>query len=469
MKIFKKWKLSNKLAFTYGFVFLITFATINFVIFRTIFVFGEKEANAQMSEVKEMVKNEINNMVELNKGEMENRKRTYQIAENILKKGFDTYIRIYNDDKIIVNSLDKNIPKFDYKKDIEKSKLEKIGDKVYSVYNLKLDFKGKEMYIQFIMDITRQYGFIKLLRKNMIIGELIGLLISILVGKYLSKSLLKPIKEITKNAKYITINDLSKRVYLSNKHDEIYELGKVLNEMISRLEESFKNQNKFISDASHELRTPLSVMQGYLEIIDGWGKNEKEVLDESIIALKEEVTNMKNLVEKLLFLAKGESGNIKLNKEKVMLNKLVEKVIRDTEIMVPDYKIINNINDEIEVEIDSNLIQQCMRGIIDNSIKYSQVDKKIEINSINKEGIAKISIKDNGIGMEKEELDKVFDRFYRIDESRTKDTGGTGLGLSIVKTIMDLHNGDIKIDSQMGNGTEITMIFKLDVNRDGGD
>lgn len=461
MRILKKWRLSNRLAFSYGFLFLITFASINFVIFRTIYTFTTNQMEKHIKIIKVKVENELKEMAELNKSEKENKKMAYKMAKNIFQKGFNIFIRIYDEDKLVLDTVEKNIPFFDHKIKLDTSVFKKVGNDFYSIVNMKLILKEKTMYIQFIMDIKTEFEFIKLLKRNMIVGELIGILISILVGKYLSKKVLEPVKEITENAKYITINNLSKRVYMSNTHDEMYELGKVINDMIERLENSFKNQNKFVSDASHELRTPLAVMQGYLDILDSWGKDEKDILDESVVALREEVKGMKNLVEKLLFLAKGQSGKIKLNKEKIMLNKLVKKVARDTEIIVPDYEIVDKINDEVEIEIDPNLIQQCMRGIIENSIKYNEENKRIEINLEKKENTVEISIKDNGIGMNEIELDKVFDRFYRVDESRTKDTGGTGLGLSIVKTIMDLHGGEIKIESQVKKGTKITMILPM--------
>lgn len=461
MKTLKKWKVSNRLAFTYGLLFLITFASINFVIFRTIYVESNNQIEGHMQKIKKIVQSELIEMAKLDKNENENENRiiAHMMAKKIFQKEFNTFIRIYNDEKLLLDTVEKNIPRVAYKINLDKSKIKKVGNRFYSIVNIKLTLKEKQIYVQFIMDIKKEIEFIKLLRRNMIVGELIGILVSILIGKYLSKSLLKPVTEITENTKYITINDLSKRVYLSNNHDEMYELGRVINDMIGRLENSFKNQNKFVSDASHELRTPLAVMQGYLDILDSWGKDEKDILDESVKALKDEVNSMKSLVEKLLFLAKGQSGKIKLNKEKIMLNKLVKKVARNTEIIVPEYEIMNKMNDEVEIEIDSNLIQQAMRGIIENSIKYTRENKKIEINLESKVKTVELSIKDNGIGMNEAELDKVFDRFYRIDESRTKDTGGTGLGLSIVKTIVDLHKGEIKIESQLKKGTKITMVL----------
>ena len=221
-----------------------------------------------------------------------------------------------------------------------------------------------------------------------------------------------------------------------------------------------EKQNKFVADASHELRTPLAVMQGYIDILDSWGKNDPKVLDESVLSMKNEVFSMKHLIEKLLFLARGESGKIKLNKSIIQLNHLIEKIVRDTEIITENHQILSDRNDELEIEVDEQLILQAIRALIDNSIKYTPENGEIIINSTNLAEVAKIEIIDNGIGVDKEDISKVFNRFYRVDESRNKKTGGNGLGLSIVKKIIELHNGSVKIESEKGKGTTITIFLR---------
>ena len=196
---------------------------------------------------------------------------------------------------------------------------------------------------------------------------------------------------------------------------------------------SFESQSKFVSDASHELRTPISVIQGYISLLDRWGKNDKEILQEAIDTIKNETSSMTNLIEKLLFLARGDSGTLKLEKESFCLNELIDEVIKESKIIAPDYYIINEKNESVTICADFRLIKQALRALIDNSIKYTPVKGEIKINSyLELENIA-ITIEDTGVGIPEEEIPKLFNRFYRVDEARSKKTGGTGLGLSHCK------------------------------------
>jgi len=168
---------------------------------------------------------------------------------------------------------------------------------------------------------------------------------------------------------------------------------------------------------------------------------------------------MTNLIEKLLFLARGDSRTLKLEKESFCLNALIDEVIKESKIIAPDYYIINEKNESVTIYADLRLIKQALRALIDNSIKYTPVKGEISINSYAElENIA-ITIEDTGLGIPEEEIPNLFNRFYRVDEARSKKTGGTGLGLAIVKQIIDIHNGNISINSEPEKGTKV--IIKL--------
>ncbi|MBZ4688736.1 MAG: putative two component sensor histidine kinase [Clostridiales bacterium] len=201
--------------------------------------------------------------------------------------------------------------------------------------------------------------------------------------------------------------------------------------MIDRLQSSFERQSQFVSDASHELWTPISIIQGYINLMDRWGKEDRDVLQESIDAIKNETSNMTELIEKLLFLARGGSGTQKLVKDEFWLNELINEVIKESRIVAPNRDISSKQNDSQRVYADRRLLKQMLRALVDNSIKFTSESGKIEINAINNGDNAKIIISDNGIGIPEEEIPLIFNRFYRVDKARARGTGGSGLGLSI--------------------------------------
>lgn len=269
--------------------------------------------------------------------------------------------------------------------------------------------------------------------------------------------MLRPIDNMTNTAKSISANHLDRRLDVIESHDELKELAETFNEMLDRLQKSYEQQKQFVSDASHELRTPIAVIQGYANMLNRWGKEDKAVLEESITAINSEALNMKDLVEKLLFLARADKQTQKLQKSEFYLNDLVEEIAKETKMIDNKHDFICERNDTVQIFADRALIKQALRIFIDNSIKYTPEGGTIKINSISNPNGLTISIEDTGIGIAKEDLPKVFHRFYRCDKSRTRNTGGTGLGLSIAKWIIDNHNGAIEIESTINQGTKITI------------
>jgi two-component system, OmpR family, sensor histidine kinase ArlS len=283
----------------------------------------------------------------------------------------------------------------------------------------------------------------------------LGLVLIAIVGSRIIKKLLSPIDTMTKLVKQISIDDLSQRLDVSGSKDELKDLAQTFNDMQDRLQSAVELQNQFVSDASHELRTPISVIQGYANLIDRWGKDDPKILEESILSIKSESEWMKNLVEKLLFLARSDKNTQRLEKNNFMLNEIIDEVFKETTMIDDNHKILNNMNDNIEISADRNLLKEAIRIFVDNSIKYTPAGGAITLNSVKDKNSAIITIKDTGIGISKDDLPHIFNRFYCVDKSRTKSSGGTGLGLGIAKWIIEHHNGSIKVSSQLNAGTEV--------------
>lgn len=313
--------------------------------------------------------------------------------------------------------------------------------------------------IQVAMNLGKEHMFLKALFFIMAGADLIGIVISLLAGYLVSRRMLYPIDRITRTAQNISAEKLNQRITVNQTNDELSRLAATFNEMIDRLQTAFEKQNQFVSDASHELRTPISVVQGYIGLIDRWGKEDKIVLQESIDAIKNETAGMSELIERLLFLARGDSCNQKLQKSEFSLNGLISEVSRESKLISEAHYVQFRITEEILLIADRKMLKQMLRALIDNSIKFTPAAGRICISAGKNKNAVGIAIKDTGIGIPQEEINHIFNRFYRVDKARSKETGGSGLGLSIVKWIVDAHNGSITADSTLGEGTCISIML----------
>lgn len=291
--------------------------------------------------------------------------------------------------------------------------------------------------------------------------NIIGLIIIIIIGSRASKKFLSPVETMTKTVKEISINALDKRLDVRGSKNELKDLAKTFNDMLDRIQKSVDQQNQFVSDASHELRTPISVIQGYVNLLNRWGKNDKEILEESILAIKSESENMKDLVEQLLFLARGDKNTQKIEKQNFMLNELIQEILKETKLIDSTHQIENEYSHKFEINADRKLIKEAIRIFVDNSIKYTPEGGTIKLDSYKKDDKAIITIGDTGTGISSEDLPYIFDRFYRADKSRTKTSGGTGLGLAIAKWIIDNHNGIVDVWSKPDIGTIIKITLPI--------
>ena len=244
------------------------------------------------------------------------------------------------------------------------------------------------------------------------------------------------------------------RIHNEENFIEFSILQKAFKNMLIRLKEQSQLQIDFVNNASHELKTPIFVIKGYVDMLNDWGKNDKEVLDEGLIVLKKEIQNMQELTEKLLFLAK--SKNLVVEKNNINLDNALKEVIDNLSFAYPKQKI-NYTSSEIFIESDIALLKLLFKNLIENAIKYGNNNPVNVV--LEKEKKIKVVIEDFGIGMSKEALPHIFDRFYREDEARNREIKSYGLGLSIVKEIITLLDIDIQVESQIDKGTKITLLF----------
>ena len=339
----------------------------------------------------------------------------------------------------------------------------------YFVFEVSRQIKNYKFNIYTLKNVTQENKIYKRLEYLVILFTIIGVVITVIVSKLLSRRILRPINNVIKTAKSISTDDLSKRIEIPKGEDELQNLILIINEMLDRLETSFENQTKFVSDASHELRTPLAIIKGYAEIIRKRGTTDIDIFVESIDSIISETDNMRNLIQKLLFLAKGEITKINTKFVDIDANEMVHQIHSDTVVSIKTHSFHLEMGKDYKIKGDETLLQQAIRALIENAVKYSEPHTNVYIKSFIKDGFGRISIRDEGVGISDEDAKRIFDRFYRVDLSRTKATGGTGLGLAIVKRIVEIHNGRIEIDSKMNEGTEISIVLpieKIIINKD---
>lgn len=251
------------------------------------------------------------------------------------------------------------------------------------------------------------------------------------------------------------------RLEVSNR--ELQGIERAINDMLERMREANKQQTQFVSDASHELRTPIAVIQGYVNLLDRWGKEDEAVLEEAIGALKNEAEHMQHLVEQLLFLARGDSNRQKLEKKRISLNSVLREVYEESLMIDEQHHYRFEEKGEATICGDSDMIKQSARILVDNAAKYTKEGEEITLRAgIGEDGAPFYSIQDDGIGMSQPDMEHAFDRFYRADAVRGNKTGGTGLGLSIAKWIVDQHGGYYEVVSRQELGTRFTVIFPND-------
>ncbi|CUP87308.1 two-component sensor histidine kinase [Clostridium baratii] len=323
--------------------------------------------------------------------------------------------------------------------------------------------------------------FLYSIRKIIIILGIIEgifLLEEIIFGTAKIRKVLKPLNEIAETAnrlsnmsfdeeKFQSLEDaISKispvvsdeRIHIGD--SDLKGLEDSINKLLDKMRDSYRQQARFVSDASHELRTPISVIQGYANMLDRWGKNDESVLEESITAIKSESENMKNLVEQLLFLARGINGKTQLTMTEFLLNDMMNEVLEESRMIDKNHIYMYIHSENISVYGDSGLLKQTARILVENAAKYTEIGEAITLKvGKNDKGEAYFSIQDNGIGMDEEDVPHIFERFFRADTARVRKDGGTGLGLSIAKWIIDNHKGYFSVLSRKGIGTRITVFL----------
>lgn len=355
-----------------------------------------------------------------------------------------------------------------------------------ATYTMALPNGGEPYAIT--LDLESQVTLAVLAGRLLLLVQLVSLLFNLFKNAGLIRKTLRPIQELAAAASRlgsapaaaapppgaapeelsvlagklgeINATHLDTRIPVSGTQTELRALAQAINDMLDRVSAAYRAQMRFVSDASHELRTPIAVIQGYANLLDRWGKDDPATRQEAIDAIRVEADAMKALIEQLLFLARGDNDSMRVEMTDFDLTEVAALVLKETEMIDQTHPFSADWDQgPILIHADPALVKQALRVLVDNSIKYTPPGGQISLRVYTEPGVARIAVQDEGQGIAAQAIPHIFDRFYRTDASRTRQTGGTGLGLAIAKVIVERHGGWFEVLSREGVGTRITMVL----------
>jgi two-component system, OmpR family, sensor kinase len=270
------------------------------------------------------------------------------------------------------------------------------------------------------------------------------------LGLWVVRLGLRPLREIEATATAITAGDLSHRVDVANEHTEVGHVGLAINAMLGRIEASDSRLRRFVADASHELRTPLAAVRAYAELFSRGAASRPEDLARSMSGITRETERMSVLVEDLLLLARLDEGR-PLEREPVQLDELVHESVDAARALDPERRL-ELADVPVTVRGDRDRLRQIVDNLLSNVRSHTQPGTSARVRVRREGDRAVVEVEDNGPGLTPEELERIFERFYRADASRSRASGGVGLGLSIVAAVVRAHGGEVGATSQPGRG-----------------
>lgn len=312
--------------------------------------------------------------------------------------------------------------------------------------------------LQVIHPLAAFQSLMRYILVAMLIAGCAALLLSAVVGYQLANYFMRPIEALRHEMINVKEHGFTERAHVRyTTDDEIGTLLTVYDAMMEQLEQSFEQQKRFVSDASHELRTPIQALEGHLSLIQRWGKHDEAVLEESIETSLMETRRMKKMIEELLQLARREQ----LGEGHANVYDVVSAVAQQTTHVCETLVLHNQCERHVHVNVPDSVLHHIVKNIVENAVKYSGEQPVVYVRTIVEEATCRIEIEDNGFGIAEAHLPHIFERFYRVDEARSRQQDGTGLGLSIVKALVHKYNGDIFVKSVVGVGTVFIVEFEL--------
>lgn len=448
------WTLQRKWTYSAAISIFISFLAMCIILYFSIF-------NWMLISEKKIAQNTLNEVV----GFFESRGPIISIQDIQRNKALlnqlvnqEQSVRILNSDGIEILRINdaSDFPNFSSEVAFE-FELQNINNKLLYHNTAEIDFGSFVGYLEISHSLQNFSQLMNYILIAMIIFALIALVLSAFIGYSLSSILLKPLKELRDEMQEANQYKFSKEItFQYTNNDEIGELLTIYKQLMNEVSETITKQDEFIHNVSHELRTPIQVVEGHLSLLNRWGKNDKTVLEESLEISLSEIQKMKKMIEEMLKLAKRENSN---EVAKTDISKILFSIQKKYKSLKPEVTIIIASNLDEVLPVPQTALEQIIQNLIDNAIKYNENKPEIKIEVTKSNLYYMISIEDNGVGISQKHLPKIFERFYKVDASRTKIKGGSGLGLSIVNALVKEYKGIIKVESKEHEGTKFNILF----------
>lgn len=340
---------------------------------------------------------------------------------------------------------------------------QRIGRDSFRILHEKIELAGVQYDVTLAISMNGYDRALLGFRLGLFFAVPAFLALAAVGGYWMSRRALAPVDEITRSARNIEAHDLSKRLAVPRSGDELARLVGTLNEMLGRLEKAFQRITQFTADASHELRTPVSVIRTSAELALDKRRSEAEYR-ETLALILGETEKVSELIEQLLELARADSGFVELPLTRVDVSGPLREACRQASLLAQSKQIAFRQNipeDGIWVAGESSSLEKLFLIVLDNAVKYTRNGGEIDVCLKSDAQLATIEIRDTGIGIAPEDMPHVFDRFYRVDRVRSRESGGTGLGLAIGRWIAQAHRGDIRVTSELSKGSTFEIRLPL--------
>jgi two-component system, OmpR family, sensor kinase len=333
------------------------------------------------------------------------------------------------------------------------------------VYAQRFEADGQTLTLIAVHSLRAQHEVLETIRLTFVWMILAGLLLAASGGYFLARKSLQPVAAMGVQARRIGATNLHERLLVDNPKDELGQLAATFNDLLNRLDQSFERQRRFIADASHELRTPLAILRGEAEVAMSQKNRSAEEYLESLTILHQEATRLTKIVEDLFTLTRADSGQYRLTTEQVYLEEVVADCAHSVRTLARGKNIELNVNavSECPVQGDPELLRRMILNLLDNAIKYTSTSGRVEVVCQAGEESCEVHVTDTGSGIPVELQQRVFERFFRVDQARSRSgsDGGAGLGLSIAQWIAQAHHGRLELLRSDGGGSHFAVFLPI--------
>ncbi|WP_431241564.1 sensor histidine kinase [Flavobacterium sp. P21] len=455
-----KHRIALNYIITTGLLILVVFSATYFTVKFTVYKHIDENLMIEINDHLKEIRIEKNKVIFMDAEEWEEREHNSVDVNPVFVQFLDLNKRIIEkspnlkNEKLVYHESKDHYELFDTKL---------LGNKIRQI-QIPLHIKSKKVgYLIIAMSLSDSAKVLGNLLDTLLIAFPIILVVLYLIARFFAGRSIRPINAIINTSKIITKDNLKTRIPLPKTRDELFTLSKTINNLLNRIEDAIEREKQFTSDASHELRTPLTVIKGTLEVLIRKPRDNKEY-EEKINYCINEVDHLNALVDQLLMMARFENQKQNIKTESIYLNSLILDVLtlNSEKISAKNIKVKFDAITDCYIQSDTFLMITILRNIISNAIKYTNNGGSILVLLLKQNGKTICKIKDNGIGIAKEDLEFIMNPFFRSNSTDHPEIKGTGLGLSIVKRTTELLDIKLKIESELEEGTTVILTFKED-------